>query len=553
MSARAPLVFACLAFGSHSSASELPESVSVIGSTVGTFDVAEGYVAYTVPEVYQSEDLNGDGDQEDVVLHTLDLRTGEDRNWGLATAGSTGVVGGWIATAVEEDSVGDLNGDGDADDVVAHVIHVPTAEVLGLGVAAGSFLIAEAKAFFTVYESMQGNRSLNADDDAADTVLHFFDLETRELVNLGLGTNPFPGSGYQVGGGRVAVVAREDQQGRDLNGDTDALDMVVGSFDLETLEFESTGWSTFNNQMALLGDLVLASPLEESQGNTDLNGDGSLDDVVSQLIDLETGTSSSLGGEVIQVLRRRDAAAYLLDEDGSGEDLNGDGDTFDRVLQLWQKGGPVRNTGLAGYGPSWNDRWLVFGVHEQQQGAIDLNGDGLLLGLVVHALDLRTGEITNLGGSTTIYELDGDYLLAGVPEAANGDLNGDGDTVDHVARLFHLPSGMSRNLGLAVDVVGSSVRLEDGLGVVLVREPLQGQTDLDGDGDATGSVHFVFEVDSPDEPENLGLYGSSSSKWYIDEHRAIFRLPESAAGDVNGDGDTSDYVLGQYDRRASDR
>ena len=87
--------------------------------------------------------------------------------------------------------------------------------------------------------------------------------------------------------------------------------------------------------------------------------------------------------------------------DFAGDDLNGDGDTGDRILRVfgWASG-RVLDLGLA-LG-AFSDparslsahRHVLFNVGEAAQGASDLNGDGDILDSVLHVA--RIDEITRL-------------------------------------------------------------------------------------------------------------------------------------------------------------
>jgi uncharacterized Ntn-hydrolase superfamily protein len=117
-----------------------------LGSTgsIRTAALNEKRLLYTVRETplvpspgHETRDLNGDGDTRDLVLHVLDLETGAIANAALAIeylvadrSGSRYVV------AVDEAAQGarDLNGDGDARDVVLHLAELidPAAPVVFL-------------------------------------------------------------------------------------------------------------------------------------------------------------------------------------------------------------------------------------------------------------------------------------------------------------------------------------------------------------------------------------------------------------------------------------
>ena len=85
------------------------------------FDVSEGG---------QSEDLNGDGDTEDRVVHIHDLSIGETTNLQLdADRTNVRLSQDWLVLRVEESSQGqDLNGDSDTSDWVVHVHNLSAGE-----------------------------------------------------------------------------------------------------------------------------------------------------------------------------------------------------------------------------------------------------------------------------------------------------------------------------------------------------------------------------------------------------------------------------------------
>jgi hypothetical protein len=86
---------------------------------------------FEVSERHQRQDLNGDGDRWDVVLHVRDLEAGETTNLGLAGF-VRALSDEWFVFGVSERSQGaDLNGDGDGEDFsVLHVLDLNTLSTL---------------------------------------------------------------------------------------------------------------------------------------------------------------------------------------------------------------------------------------------------------------------------------------------------------------------------------------------------------------------------------------------------------------------------------------
>ena len=146
------------------------------------------------PEPDQRADLNGDGDTSDTIAHLHDAATGLTRNTGLSGAAMF-LGGSALFVFVHETSQGcDLNGDGDLLDEVVHVYDIASQQTTNLGMAAHSFIPSDPpfvsvsdRAFsFTAPESDQGDTDLNGDGDTLDQVVHVYDTQRSQLLNLGL-------------------------------------------------------------------------------------------------------------------------------------------------------------------------------------------------------------------------------------------------------------------------------------------------------------------------------------------------------------------------------
>ena len=150
-----------------------------------------------------------------------------------------------------------------------------------------------------------------------------------------------------------------------------------------------------------------------------------------------------------------------------------------------------------------------------------------------------------------------------VSETAEGDLNGDGDTLDMVVHVFTADDGVTENLGLAVPIICQSVvfcqpvlpAVNETTVAFVVREDAQGETDLNGDADTFDDVLFVYEADKHRLSET-GLAAAhgigrdvSSYRFVIPpvvlEDTAVFLVHETEQGmtDLNGDGDIFDAVF----------
>ena len=115
-------------------------------------------------------------------------------NVGLASGDNVGFTrdqileGDLVAFRVHEsreDNV-DLNGDGDASDLVLHIYDANANTTTNLGLDADHFDLHGNLVAFRVHEGRQGNTDLNGDGDTAASVLHVYDVATEAIINLGL-------------------------------------------------------------------------------------------------------------------------------------------------------------------------------------------------------------------------------------------------------------------------------------------------------------------------------------------------------------------------------
>ena len=205
------------------------ESSAVTNLGLATDDAAAlsgKWLAFQVFEECQREDLNGDGDMTDGVLHVRDLEAGETTNLGFA-GGVDALSGKWLAFTVREASQRqDLNGDGDMADTVLHVRDLEVGETTNLRLAGENRALSGKWLAFRVFEVSQ-REDLNGDGDMEDRVPHVRDLEIGETTNLRL-TCCFSA----LSGRWLAFTVFEEDQGEDLNGDGDMEDSVLHVTDL---------------------------------------------------------------------------------------------------------------------------------------------------------------------------------------------------------------------------------------------------------------------------------------------------------------------------------
>jgi len=133
-------------------------------------------------------------------------------------------------------------------------------------------------------------------------------------------------------------------------------------------------------ELALSGGVLAAREFEagtDQNGDGDGDGDGDGNDTLLRIVDLASGFAELVpnvgahasGGALV---------AYTVPEAKVSRDLNGDGDTLDQVLHVFEAGSRrTVNVGFAtdGQAPLVTAGFVVAVVMEADQGA-DLDGDG---------------------------------------------------------------------------------------------------------------------------------------------------------------------------------
>lgn len=354
------------------------------GRATGASFVASGdLVVQPVPELFEGRDLNDDGDQSDVVLHVTRTSTGV--TWNLRRALSTRtpqLQGRRLLYCVSETAQReDLDGDGDTLDTVWEIVDLGTGRIRNTGLASSEAFLGEDVLGILVDEAASAATDLNGDGDAFDFVMHAGGADGAGLVNLGLAARD-----AQVRGGSLAWIVDERRHQQDVNGDGDLFDFVPHYWRAGvamSLGYAGNNYTLGENHLAML-------MREADSGSIDLDGNGRTTDDLVVLRHLATGRQDVLGGGAFQLAFQGDTLFFALVEDREALDLNLDGDLADVVLQAWDlRMGTARNLGLAGSlgGGTWSlaaHAPLLLRVPEVSQG-VDLNGDGILSGDVLHA------------------------------------------------------------------------------------------------------------------------------------------------------------------------
>ncbi len=627
--------------------------------------------ALLADEALRGEDLNGDNDLEDKVLQLYSIESDETENLGYAVESIERVrlCQSWLLFLVAESSQGeDRNGDGDMEDQVLHAYDIDRAETRNTA-GAVKFVeqvqLSESWLFYLVVESSQG-RDLNGDSDEADEVLHVYNTETDETRNLGLDSSRL----FEVSGSWLATAVSESDQSEHLNGDRDMEDRVLHIYDLEHDETVNLRQSV-SYSYEFLSEEWTGFMVDEDAQSRDLNGDDDMGDEVYHLYNLETREIRNLAlagtllreypwsasqfilgkssvvvfvGESVQGCPRgsiyihdlpsgetrrlavvnewsidcvRDPwdslpcpSGYNIDRSGSwllfqsteselyllnidtGEIRNiGPGDwdsllvTGDRLM--FSRDGTVHVHDLetcvterlpfAGAAVGVCGKWLVSQESKSCFCGVDVDHECFLL----HLCDFETREVTTFGqdaaGGAAFVRFVGDWLLFTQSWATVDDPCG--EPVDAL-HAYNLKTGEARNLGglypqlwsaygdqhlayyssgrllrfhnLAMNEikeldVGRSRFLDaDGPWVVItVYEPWGGE-DLNGDGDTEDYVLQVLNV-ADERVINVSVgvpLRYSQVVLSLTGNVLAFEASEASQGrDLNGDGDVEDYVM----------
>lgn len=169
---------------------------------------------------YEPVDQNGDGDVNDHILQVFDARTGETEATGLTVwheAGSLAIDDAAVACAKFEPNM----------DLRPTVLDLRSGAARELGASVWRLRLHERRLVYSVYESSEG-ADLNGDGDQEDVVQQVRDLATGRAVNTGLALLAVFEPTLALGDRWLAQQVPEAAQGRDLNGDGDLEDIVLG-------------------------------------------------------------------------------------------------------------------------------------------------------------------------------------------------------------------------------------------------------------------------------------------------------------------------------------
>lgn len=320
-----------------------PGSAQAIDASGGVA-VAEDRLLVAASEQAQGRsDLNGDGDATDTVAFYVAGPNAEATNLRLDCSAGYALTPQLAALAVAEAAQGqrDLNGDGDVADAVLFVYDLGRSEAINTQIdASGGVAAGAGYAVAVCGEANQANRDLNGDGDTEDAVALVYTLARRQFQNTRL--DAVDGA-YVVGDSVLLFTLEANQGNRDLNGDRDADDSIAHLFYPATGRAFNTTFSYSGDEaIAISGTRVAFTMIEADQGERDFNGDRDAEDTVAVVV--ETAVSA-VGSRVLPiactdvVAGAQECFAFAVPEiDQSDRDLNQNGDTGDEVLHVFRWG-----------------------------------------------------------------------------------------------------------------------------------------------------------------------------------------------------------------------
>lgn len=367
--------------------------ITPLGASGRRPTVVGGKVYFIQQEEDAKRDLNGDGDQRDGVMATVDPATRTVESLGMECSDRFRAAGDWIATSTSEVMQGakDLNGDGDTGDVVAQLYQISTKKWTNTGLEC-TFEIELTPKLMAVgtAEARQGNKDMNGDGDTTDVVCQVWDLAKATPFNTGRDCSIDLSADANV----VGFICAENNQGKtDLNGNKEVGDEVAHAYVLGASAPVNIGRDASGGLVAV-GGKVAFSCSETIQGLRDMNGDKDADDLALLIYDpvkhAVANVNYAVDGQLIGF--GSNLAFRVAEIDQGDRDINRDGDPDDTCLAICNVA--TNSVSVPGYASAeyfhLADGWVGFGVMEIEQGDRDLNADGDSDDEIVHLARLKT-------------------------------------------------------------------------------------------------------------------------------------------------------------------
>lgn len=277
---------------------------------------------------------------------------------------------------------------------------------------------------------------------------------------------------------------------------------------------------------------LIVFTVEENLSATgqDLNGDGDTDDRVLALMDRASGQVTVTSLDLLDFQLGSDFVGLHRRESSSGLDQTGDGSLDDDYLTIYDipSGTFVSETiEMTGLGSVEGSQL----AYRQSLGSLRLYSHDLGSSRLIHAGAVERG-VSDLGAAYVVSEAN-----------FGSDLNGDMDLDDTILRHAFANSTNDVNLGTPCSNVAGYVR---NVMVFTVGESQLG-SDVNGDGDLADTLIRSVNLLNP-IVQTIGLVdGEAFALVQINSGQAYWLQDESFGGDLNGDQDEDDRILVEYD------
>ena len=288
--------------------------------------------AFPTPERFMGQDLNGDGDISDTVLRYMNIETGEVVNTGAIASGATHSVDIYeniIAFAriglsvryydISTGTFGDTGARGSHPSIYEDII---------------TFSSGGRIHYYDVRTQTLVNTTVAGLDPAiykktiafeSDGTIRYFDLRTGTSVDTGI-----VGGGPALYENLIVFQTPEYRAEQDLNGDGDTTDSVIRYYDISTGALINTG--AIGLFPAIHGNTIAFTTIEFAV-DQDLDGDGEIRSHVIRYYDIASGTVVNTGKAGTEPEVYENTISVYTWERWVAQDLNGDGDTSDPIVQ----------------------------------------------------------------------------------------------------------------------------------------------------------------------------------------------------------------------------
>lgn len=299
-------------------------------------------------------------------------------------------------------------------------------------------------------------------------------------------------------------------------------------------------------------DIFIVEPDPASAGQ-DLNGDGDVRDVLLQVIDIGQGPHAvpETIAPATAVAVAGTAAVLLVPESATapGIDLNADGDVLDDVVHLYRRGSGLLNLGLAADAVAMSTSWIVALAPEQNA---DTAGDADRNDTVLHVAPAENPTAWRAIARADAMQVIGSTVALLTPEH-EVDLNGDADGDDRVLQIYFAASDEL----IDVEHAAEEFVLGDSLLAFRVAESAQGNVSQNDDDDTDDAMMYVYDLAS----RTLLPTGQAATpcRLVACDPRAPYRVLNNQVkfltyesdqeDDLNNDGDENDLVLQTFNVR----